>query len=96
MKMTYTDGTPEFEFAMIVPDMILWEKYARQQKITLIQTAPDFPRFMYTAFLSYAAARRMKLIPDTESFDDYAARCAMPAPSADDPTEESDTDTDPT
>jgi hypothetical protein len=88
MIMNYTNGRPAFDFEIITPDMVMWERYARQSKLPVSQSAPDFPQFTFAAFVSYSAARRVGNIPADMSFDTYLEDCAMPAPSAGEDSEE--------
>lgn len=96
MRMTFVDETPTFEWSPIVADMILWEKYARQNGLPLVAEGPLFPRFTWTTFLAFAAMRREKAISESEKFDAFVARCAMPESSDDEDENDGEGDENPT
>ena len=55
---------------VIMADTVAWERYARTQRIPLNDKALDFPQNERTAYMLYAACKRMGRI-NGQTYDDW-------------------------
>ena len=98
--MAATDGKipiiyngESFTVAVIMADTVAWERYARSQRIPLNDKALDFPQNERTAYMLYAACKRMGRVNGT-TYDDWLPGLALDTDAMLTETE-SDADVDP-
>lgn len=87
------NGEP-FTVTVIMADTVAWERYARSQRIPLNDKALDFPQNERTAYMLFAACKRMGRVNGT-TYDEWLPGLTLDVTAMTDETESDANEDDP-